>query len=171
MEANFELAQMYECNTLPTEKVVLFSFLNTVNMKHFFLFIALFITLTAAAQKKEQKAEQKIQQFWFVMLVKGPNRNQDSATAAKIQEGHMANINRLYYEGKLKVAGPFGDNGNWSGIFIFDASAPGCATKEEIEQLLQTDPAIAAGRLTCDIRPWYTLADGSFKPGIPEKKN
>lgn len=140
-------------------------------MKHFFLLIALFIALNALAQQKEQQPEQKIKQFWFVMLEKGPNRNQDSATAAKIQEGHMANITRLYNEGKLKVAGPFGDNGNWSGIFIFDASATGCTTKEEMEKILQSDPAVAAGRLVCNIRPWYTLAEGSFKPGIPEKKN
>lgn len=98
------------------------------------------------------------------MLSKGDNRTQDSATAAKIQEGHMANINRLYYEGKLKVAGPFGDDGDWRGIFIFD-----CTTKEEVEQLVKTDPAIAAGRLAYDIHPWWTAATGSFAPGKPKK--
>ena len=72
------------------------------------------------------------------MLSTGSNRTYDSATAAKIQEGHMAKMNRLYYDGKLKVAGPFGDDGNWRGIFIFD-----CKTKEEVEDLLKTDPAIA----------------------------
>jgi len=76
----------------------------------------------------------------------------------------MANINRLYYEGKLKVAGPFGDNGNWSGIFIFD-----CASKAEVEDLLKTDPAIISGRLAYDVRPWYTAPTGSFVPGKPEK--
>lgn len=109
-----------------------------------------------------KKLEDNIKQFYFVMLLKGPNRNQDSATAAKIQEGHMANINRLYKAGKLKVAGPFGDDGDWLGIFIFD-----CATREELETLLKTDPAVAAGRLKYDIHPWYTSAVGSFKPGKP----
>lgn len=131
------------------------------------------ITLTAAiifltisfAQQKTEKMENQIRQYWFVMLLKGNNRTQDSATAAKIQEGHMANINRLYYEGKLKVAGPFGDNGNWLGIFIFD-----CKTKEEVEQLLKTDPAVSSGRLAYDIRPWWTAPTGNFKPGVPEKK-
>lgn len=140
-------------------------------MKTFFLLTLLATSTAAFSQQKTQQPPQQIQQFWFVMLMKGPNRNQDSLTAAKIQEGHMANITKLYNEGKLKVAGPFGDNGTWSGIFIFDASAPGCQTKEELEQILKTDPAIAAGRLICDIRPWYTMAEGSFKPGVPEKKN
>jgi uncharacterized protein len=116
----------------------------------------------AAASK--QKTEDRVRQYWFVMLVKGTNRTHDSATAAKIQEGHMANINRLYYEGKLKVAGPFGDDGNWRGIFIFD-----CKTKEEVETLLSTDPAIAAGRLACEIHPWWTVPTGSFAPGKPKK--
>jgi uncharacterized protein YciI len=99
------------------------------------------------------------------MLLSGSNRTQDSTTAAKIQEGHLANINRLYYEGKIKVAGPFGDRGDWKGIFIFD-----CETKEEVEKLLQTDPAIAAGRLSYDVRPWYTTPTGSFIPGKPRKE-
>lgn len=64
-----------------------------------------------------------------MMLTEGKNRTQDSVTAAKIQEGHMANIRHLYYEGKLKVSGTFGDDGNLKGIFIFDLVA-GCTTKD-----------------------------------------
>jgi uncharacterized protein len=116
--------------------------------------------------RRKPKVENQIKQYWFVMLIVGSNRTQDSATAAKIQEGHMANINRLYYEGKLKVAGPFGDDGSWKGIFIFD-----CSTKEEVEKLLNTDPAIAAGRLTYEIHPWWTAPAGSFVPGKPKKLN
>ena len=100
------------------------------------------------------------------MFTKGNNRTQNAATAAKIQAGHMANITSLYNVGKLKVAGPFGDDGDWRGIFIFD-----CETKEEVEKLLATDPAISAGRLAYDIDPWCTAAAGSFKPGISKKDN
>ncbi len=137
-------------------------------MKHLFLFVLLFSTAAVYAQQVNEQPKEKIQPYWFVMLLKGTNRSQDSATAAKIQEGHMANMTRLHKEGKLKVAGPFGDGGDWVGLFIFDASAPGCKTKEEIELLVKTDPAIIAGRLTYDIRPWWTMSSGSFKTGIPE---
>ncbi len=139
-------------------------------MKHFTVLLAcgLLVHFSSFAQNKSKAAkpaaaqENKIKQYWFVLLVKGNNRTHDSATAAHIQEGHMANITRLYNEGKLKVAGPFGDDGNWRGIFIFD-----CATQEEVEALLKTDPAIAAGRLSYEIHPWYTAPIGSFKEGKP----
>jgi uncharacterized protein YciI len=119
---------------------------------------------TSVFSQQEKKLEDQIRQYWFVMLTAGNNRNQDSVAAGKIQEGHMANINRLYNEGKLKVAGPFGDEGKWIGLFIFD-----CETKDEVEKLLKTDPAIAAGRLNYEIHPWWTAATGSFMPGKPAK--
>lgn len=130
-----------------------------------FLLVTLFTTMVMAQNNQgSKKPEEQIRKYWFVMLIKGPNRNQDSATAAKIQKGHMDNMDRLYNEGKLKVAGPFGDGKDWQGIFIFD-----CTTKEEVETLLKTDPAIAAGRLIYDLRPWYTAPIGSFVPGKPKQ--
>ena len=130
-----------------------------------FTLLALFLLLGATgakAQSDSTKSVNQIRQYWFVLLTAGPHRDQDKATAAKIQEGHLANIGRLYRDGLLKVAGPFGDEGNWQGIFIFDFP-----DKAGLEKILQTDPAIAAGRLNYEIRSWYTSAVGSFKPGKP----
>src|SRR4051812_38250996 len=100
-------------------------------MKKTFLLILLFsicfqCLLAQQDEKKSQetgasvrkKMEEQIRQYFFVMLTKGTYRGQDSATSAKIQEQHLANINRLYNDGKIKVAGPFGDDGQWRGIFI-----------------------------------------------------
>lgn len=127
--------------------------------------MAMLLCLMSIAQnEKTSKPEEMIRQYWFVLLTKGSQRNQDSASAAGIQRRHLANIDRLYYEGKIKVAGPFGEKGDWQGIFIFD-----CTTREEVENLLKTDPAIAAGRLAYEIKSWYTAPIGSFVPGKPEK--
>ncbi len=82
----------------------------------------------------------------------------DSLSLAKIQEGHMANINKMAESGKLQIAGPFGDDGNWRGIFIFDA-----ATEDEVKELLKDDPAIQSGRLAYEIHPWWTMPGGLFE--------
>ena len=135
------------------------------------LFFFFLIPCMLCAQEKKDSAaakakpEEQIRKYWFVMLTRGANRTQDSATAAHIQREHLANIDRLYNEGKIKVAGPFGDRGNWLGIFIFDFE-----TKEEVEKLLNTDLAVSSGRLAYEIRPWYTAPIGSFTPGKPKNK-
>ena len=132
-----------------------------------YLLISLFIFCSSLSAQDEKKPAMNIREYWFVLLAKGEKRNQDSATAASIQKGHMDNMERLYSEGKLKVAGPFGKNDNgWQGIFIFD-----CTSKEEVESLLKTDPAIAAGRLNYTISSWWTEPTGNFKPGKPQKAN
>ena len=133
-------------------------------MKRTLLLSLIMMPFILSAQQKPKKPEDQIRPYLFVMLTAGKNRSHDSATSAKIQAGHMSNIGRLYNAGKLKVAGPFGDDGNWIGLFIFD-----CPTKAEVENLLNTDPAIKSGRLAYDIRPWYTSAIGSFTPGTPKK--
>ncbi|MBK7884501.1 MAG: hypothetical protein IPJ81_12485 [Chitinophagaceae bacterium] len=136
-------------------------------MKPVLLFVSLiFINITLFAQNKKQKPEDQIEQYWFVMLKTGPEQYFDSTQKAKLFAGHMDNINKLYYDGILKVAGPFGKNSfDWRGIFILD-----CKTQEEAERLVQGDPAVEAGLLTADIAPWFSAPIGSFKHGKPVKE-
>lgn len=59
----------------------------------YILFIALFSLTTigiAKPTKKVQKDTVKhvMKQYYFVMLLKGNNRTQDSTTAAQIQKAH-----------------------------------------------------------------------------------
>lgn len=119
------------------------------------------------AEKAKPNPAEKIKQFWFVLLTTGPNTEADSTSKSILFEKHMSNMERLYNEGVLKAAGPFGKNDKqWRGLFVFD-----CATREEAEKIVQTDPAIAAGLLAADITPWYTMPTGNFKKGKPEKTN
>jgi uncharacterized protein YciI len=121
----------------------------------------------AAQPKTSTKPAMKdqIRQYWFVLLKTGPNTDADSTSKEILFDKHMANIVKLYNDGILKVAGPFGKNDNeWRGLFVLD-----CATREEAEDYLQTDAAIAAGLLTAEITPWYTAPTASFAHGKPKK--
>jgi uncharacterized protein YciI len=131
----------------------------------------LFLSLVCFSQKDSTvtKAVPKIKQFWMVILKTGPNDKEitDTAQRNKIFADHFANMERLYNEGFLKAAGPFGKNDfSWRGLFIFD-----CTTKEEAAALVATDPGVAAGIFIVDIVPWYSQATGSFVPGKPKKDN
>jgi uncharacterized protein YciI len=91
--------------------------------------------------------------YVMAFLKAGPNRGQDSTAAAELQRAHMANITRLAEEGKLVLAGPFADDGELRGIYIFNVSSV-----EEARRLTETDPAIQAGRLVMELHPWYGSA-------------
>jgi len=92
----------------------------------------------------------EMKRYWLVLLQKGPNRNQDSITAGKIQAAHMANINRLAKEGKLIMAGPIGSEDNLRGIFLMN-----CADSAEVENFVRTDSAVITGRLIMKYYPWW----------------
>lgn len=97
--------------------------------------------------------EYGMKQYVMAYLKKGPNRDLDSTAAAELQNAHLANIGRLAEEGKLVLAGPFMDDGDVRGIYIFDVTSI-----DEAQKLTETDPAIKAGSLIMELRPWYGSA-------------
>lgn len=128
-------------------------------MKQVVIILALILSVSISAQVPTNDGKEwEMKQYYLVILTKGPNRNQDSATAATIQKGHLENIWRLNKEKKLLVAGPFLDDQNMRGIFIFDV-----ATEKEVIDLLNTDPAIIAGRLSYEIHLWMTAKGNCFE--------
>lgn len=92
-------------------------------------------------------------QYVMAFLKKGPNRTPDAEAAAALQKAHLDNITRLANEGKLVLAGPFMDDGDIRGIYIFKVK-----TIEEAQELTATDPAIIAGSLVMELHPWYGTA-------------
>lgn len=88
--------------------------------------------------------------YVFGVLVRGPKWTPEvTEETKKLQEGHMANINRLSEAGKLVLAGPFVDGGARRGVFIFKVD-----TLEEAQALTETDPAVKAGRLKIELHRW-----------------
>jgi uncharacterized protein len=107
----------------------------------------------AALASKLQADNMGMRKYVMAFLKRGPNRPTDATEGRRLQEGHMANINRMAKEGKLVVAGPFLDSGDLRGIYIFNV-----ATVAEAEALTNTDPAIKAGTLVMELHPWYGSA-------------
>jgi len=94
-----------------------------------------------------------MRQYVIAFLQEGPNRDQDSITASEIQRAHLDNITKMANEGKLVLAGPFLDNFQTKGIYVFAVQ-----TIEEAEALTNSDPAVQAGRLVMELHSWYGSA-------------
>ena len=108
----------------------------------------------AELAKKLGADEYGMKNYVLVILKTGENKTTDKQELNKLFRGHMENIQRLVKEGKLIVAGPFGENKlTWRGLFIFDVQ-----TVEEARKLVQTDPAIKAKLFDVDLVPWYGSA-------------
>lgn len=91
-----------------------------------------------------------MKQYFMCFLKVGPRRNQDEATAAVIQKGHLAHLAELGQQRKICLAGPFGDDSGIQGVVIY--STP---TYEEAVRLANEDPAVLAGRLVVEIHPFW----------------
>lgn len=91
--------------------------------------------------------------YVMAYLKAGPNRSQDSLETSRLQRAHLDNITRMAEEGKLILAGPFLDAGEFRGIYVFAVE-----TIAEAEELTKSDPAVQAGRLKMELHPWYGSA-------------
>ena len=94
-----------------------------------------------------------MKKYVMAFLKKGPNRSKDSLTKSKLQKAHMKNIKQMAENGDLVLAGPFLDDGDIRGIYIFNVE-----TIEEAKKLTETDPLIKSGGLIMELHPWYGSA-------------
>jgi uncharacterized protein YciI len=102
--------------------------------------------------KKAATSPLKMETVYFGFLKRGPNRkpgDDDTPEIQELQKAHLANINRLAETKKLVMAGPFGDDGDNRGIFVFRV-----ASLKEAQELAATDPMIKIDRLRLDLHPW-----------------
>jgi uncharacterized protein YciI len=98
--------------------------------------------------------EYGMKSYTFIILKTGPDTVSDPEQRQALFSGHLKNIAHLAEKGDLVLAGPLQSNPkNYRGLFIFDLT-----DKKEVEELLQTDPAIAAGLLDYEIYQWYGSA-------------
>lgn len=134
-------------------------------MRLIFTFLMLIYSICALSQQTNSSYDKALadslgaddygmKMYVFVALTTGDVKITDPDSSKALMSGHLSNINKLVKEGKLIIAGPYGKNDlNFRGLFIFNSS-----DTIEVKQLLQTDPAIAAGVFDTEIIPWYGSA-------------
>ena len=81
----------------------------------------------------------------------------DVAAVATASTGHRAHIEKMGAEGRLLLAGPFGEpraQEDWRGIFVFDLS-----DVDQADELAQSDPSVVAGLFDVTVLPWRSDVD------------
>ncbi|MGD9589515.1 MAG: YciI family protein [Pyrinomonadaceae bacterium] len=120
----------------------------------------------AELAKKLGANEMGMRNYVLAILKTGPNdATVKGDERTKAFRGHFDNMTRLAEEGKLAVAGPFGQNDKtFRGLFILAV-----ATVDEAKKLAETDPAVKAGIFIVDYIPWFGSASLMATPEIHKK--
>ncbi len=107
----------------------------------------------AALAAKLGADERGMKMYVMCFLKTGPLKVDDAKKRSELMAGHFGMINRLAAEGKLIVAGPFSEGGDFRGIYLFDVK-----TVEEAQKLTETDPSIKEGYFKVEFIKWYGSA-------------
>ena len=98
--------------------------------------------------------------YVLVILKTGPTKVPAGAERDEMFRGHQANIKRLADAGKLALAGPFGGEEPWRGLFVL--AVPEI---EDAKSLVATDPVIAKGEMIAEYHKFYGSAALMLVPG------
>jgi uncharacterized protein YciI len=91
--------------------------------------------------------------YQIALIRRGPTWTAERTPRTdSLQAGHVANIRRMADAGKLVAAGPFLDDGDLRGIYVFTADSA------EAARFAAEDPAVMAGRLVLELHPLYARA-------------
>lgn len=94
-----------------------------------------------------------MKKYVMAFLKSGKVKIEDKTEAQNLQNAHMQNIQKMAADGYLVLAGPFFENPEIRGIYIFNVTSV-----DEARKLTETDPAIQAGVLEMELYPWYGSA-------------
>ena len=123
-------------------------------MKKLFLVLATVSTLVlsgcAPAQDTAESAP-KMAQYFVGLIYRGSTWSPEvTQEVQELQAAHLANIDRLVESGKMVLAGPFADEGDLRELFFYNVE-----TLEAAQALVDSDPAVKAGRLRVELHPWW----------------
>lgn len=130
------------------------------------LALALTMGPTAAVAAEQEEPQYQMRAYVLGFLYVGPAKIDDAAKMKELQAGHMANIGKMAEEGKLILAGPFMDKGDLRGIFLFNTEK-----LEEAKGWCDSDPAVMAGALRVDLKPWFSAKGITIDQPAARKSN
>jgi uncharacterized protein len=91
--------------------------------------------------------------YYVAFLKKGPKwTSENTPEVREINKGHIAHLSNMAKTGKLILVGPFLDGADPTGISVYAT-----ATAEEARASAEADPAVKAGRLVVEVRPWMSV--------------
>jgi len=118
-----------------------------------------------ALAKRLGANENGMRPYVLVILRTGPSPVPKGKARDAMFAGHFANIARLAAEGKLVLAGPFGEHdGDWRGLFLLAVD-----DVEQARRLTATDPVIARGEMVAEYHPWYGSAAAMMLPELHQR--
>jgi len=120
------------------------------------------LSYDAALAAKLGADERGMKMYVMCFLKTGPLKVDDAKKRSELMAGHFGMINRLAAEGKLVLAGPFSEGGEFRGIYVFDVK-----TIEEAQKLTETDPSIKEGYFKVEFIKWYGSAALMAVNGTP----
>ena len=92
----------------------------------------------------------------LVLLMTGPRRDHSDDEAERIQQAHLRHLVGLHKRGELVVNGPVLDaTSSVRGISVYRTD-----DLDLVRAWVDADPAVAAGRLTATVLPWFGTLPG-----------
>ena len=114
-------------------------------------FVACLGAWSAVAAQDTAESPPKMAQYFVGLIYRGSTRSPEvTSEVRELQAAHRANIRRLVESGEMVMAGPFGDDGDLRGLFFYKVE-----TLEAAQALVDSDPAVKAGRLRVELHPWW----------------
>lgn len=99
-----------------------------------------------------------MKQYYFGLIKRGPIINQPDSILAELQTAHLSYMDSLANENKLHIAGPFGHDGDYRGIVIYNTQ-----TFKEARALANGDPMSKIGRFIIEVYPWWAAKGSTLK--------
>jgi uncharacterized protein YciI len=126
------------------------------------------LLLTSSAVLSQQKPEaknepaNKLVEFHMAILKRGPKWTAaETPESKRVQQEHVKYVLATFDSGKAVIAGPFTDDGEIIGLFVF--RAPSAA---EAKAWAEADPSVASGQYIVEMHPWWS-EDIFSKPAKP----